>query len=176
VGPIATSAARMRRLELFPEPARGDAASGIAFQSKCIGDGSAEEGIAQCGEYQPGRGFADMMLLVAHAELGDEHADRFKDRVERIAVPGKDHPRCERARAFTIEGIERPVDDFTSVRLMRSGAPNRLRDSVSHAVRDGPGKLGLQACCRAEMMKEVRMRAPDFCRDRLQRHRLRTLF
>ena len=76
----------MSRFELRLKPARRDAPRRVPLQPKRVGNGSAQEGVAQGRKHQPGRGFANVMLLMADAELRNECADRFQDRVERIGA------------------------------------------------------------------------------------------
>ncbi len=118
------------------------------------------------------RAFGYVMLLVADAQLGDEHADRVEDRVQRIAIAGQDHPGGQRSCAFPAEGVERAVDDLADVLLADARPLDRFGDSSRDPVGDRPCELGLKPCRRPEVMKQVGVRSPNFCRDRLQRDRL----
>ena len=115
------------------------------------------------------------MLLVAHAQLGDESADRIEDRVERVAVAGQDHPRGQGARAFPVERVEGAVDDLAHVPFAGARAFDRLGDAAGDAIGDRSGELRLKPGGGSEMVEQVGVRAADLGSDRLQGHRLRTL-
>ena len=108
------------------------------------------------------------MLFMAGGELGDEPTDRIEDRVQSVAVAGEDHPRGERARALLAEGVETFVDDYSRVGLAGAGAFDRLGDAAVDRVRDRFRKLALEPGGRAEMVKEVGVRAANLRRHRLE--------
>ena len=166
----------MRRLQLEPQALRREAPGGIAGQGEGIGDRCAEQGIAQCGKHEPKRRLAHVMLFVADAELGDQSADGFEDRVEGVAVARQDHPGGERSGTLTVERVERAVDDFTRFSLSCACAADGFGDASGHAIGDRPGKLRLQSRGRAEVVKQIGVRAPDLRRHGLERDGLRTLF
>ena len=166
----------MDRVELEAEAVRGDLPGGVAIHRQCICDRSAKQGIAERCEHQPESGLADVMLLVADAELGDERPDRFQDRVQRIPVAGQDHPGGKRPRTFPIEGIEGQVDDLPRVRLVSAGSADGLGDIPGNPVGNQPCKLGLKACRRPEMVEKVRVGPTDFRCHRFQCDGLWTLF
>ena len=166
----------MSRFELSLKPPRCDAPRRVSLQPERVGNGSAQEGIAERGEHQPGRGFADVMLLMADTQLRDEGTDRFQDRVERIAVARDDHPCCERAGTLPIEGVEGSIHDLAGIGFMRSGTADGFRDAVGNPVGDGARELCLKASGRSEVMEQVCVGTPDLRSDGLQGHRLRALF
>src|SRR5690348_17886817 len=96
----------------------------VARQPQGERDWRSEQRIAEGIQNQRKRAFGDMMRLVTHGQLGDETLDRFKDRVQRIAVAGKDHPGGEGACALLPEGVEALVDDDARVSLAGAGALN----------------------------------------------------
>ena len=116
------------------------------------------------------------MLLVAHAQLGDEGPDRIQDGVQRIAVSGQDHPGCKRSRTFPVEGIERPVDDFAGIGFAGAGTCHGFGNAPGDPARDGSRKLRLQPGRGAEMVEQVRMGPPDFRSNGLERDGLRAFF
>ena len=172
---IATSASRVRRFDLATQPVGSDASGRVPFQPQGTGDGTAEKRVTERGEDQPQGRLADMMCLMADAELGDEFPQRLKDGIERVAVARQDHPSGEGAGTFAIERVEGPVDHLARVGLMGAGARDRLGDAAGDTIGDRSCELGLESRRRAEMMEQVGMRAAYLGRDGLERNRLRTL-
>lgn len=166
----------MGGIELETKALGGELPGGVAVHRQGIGDRGAEQGIAECGEDQPERRLADVMLLVTDAELGDERPDRFEDRVQRVPIAGQDHPGGERPGSFSIEGIEGAVDDFAGFRLAGTGAGDGLGDASGDPLGDRAGKLRLESGGGPEMVKEVGVRSSDLGGNRLQGHGLRALF
>ena len=166
----------MGRLQLEPQALRREAPGGITGQGESIGDRCSEQGIAKRGKYEPERRLADVMLFVADAELGDQSANRFEDRVEGVAVARQDHPGGERSGTFTVERVERAVDDLACFRFSRTSAPHGFGDAPRHAIGDRPCQFRLQPCSRAEVVKQIGVRAAYLRRHGLERDGLRALF
>ena len=154
----------------------GELAGRVARQTKSIGDGLTEEGIAQCTQHDAKGASSHLVILVADAELGDEGLQGFEDRVQRIAIAGEDHPGGERTGAFAPEGVEGLVDDIARVGLASSGPLDGSGDARGDRVRDGPGKRALQPRRRAEMVEQVGVSAADLGSHGLQGDRLRPTF
>ena len=162
----------MPRGNLRSKGVRRDPPSGVALQTKGTGDRLPQKSVAKRREYQPQGAFGNMMFLVADPELSDEAADGVQDGIERIAIPGQNHPGSERSRTLAIEGIERAVDDFADVPFAGACALHRLGDAAGDAMGDGQSELGLETGGRSEMVKQVGVGPADLRGDRLQRHGL----
>jgi len=116
------------------------------------------------------------MLFVADAELGDQRADRFQDRVESVTIPRQDHPGRERSRAFAVKSIKRSVDDLASFRFACASTGNRFGDAARYAVRNRFSQFCLKASGRSEMMEKVGVSPSDLRGYRLEGNCLRPLF
>ena len=55
-----------------------DLPGGILLDAQSLGEGRAEQGVAECGQAQREGGLGDLLLIVADAELSDEAADRVR--------------------------------------------------------------------------------------------------
>ena len=117
-----------------------------------------------------------MALVAAHAELGDQSANGLEDRIEGFSVAREDHPGSKRARALSIEGVERAVDKLAGVGLAAPGALDGLGNMSSHALGNVLSKCSLKPGRRAEMMDEVGVGAADSSRYSLQGNGLRPFF
>ena len=160
-------------LEPLPQAIGGERACRVPREAERIRDRRAEERIPERIQNQGKRAFGDMMLFMANGQLSDQAADRIENRIQRVAVAGKDHPGGERAGTFTVEHVENPVDDVARFRFARAPSLHRLGDARSHRIGDRARKRALEARRRSEMMEEVGVSPADFGGDRLQGHRLR---
>src|SRR3954471_2928619 len=97
--------------------AGGDLPRLFARQSESVRHRLAEQRIAQRRKHQPEGDLVDRAILMALAELVDEAVDGVEDRVEGVAIAGKDHPGGERSGALAVEGVEGAVDDLARVGL-----------------------------------------------------------
>lgn len=150
--------------------------SRVAIHRQCVGDRSAEKGISKSGEDEPQRGFADVMLFMSHAELGNERPDRFQDRVQGVSIARQDHPRRERSRTFAIEGVESTIDDFASFGFPGTSPRHGFGNAPRHPLSNGTGELGLKPGRRPEMVEQVGVGPADLRRHCFQGDRLGTLF
>ena len=157
----------MSGVDLLAKPVGGNPASRVALKAESVCDGRSEKGVSKRGEDEPQGRLTDVMLLMTDAEPGDQRAQRVQNRIECVAVAGKDHPRRECAGAFAVEGVEGQIDHFASVRFMRSGTAHGLGDVAGDAIRDEPRELRLEPGRRAEMVKQIGMGAADLGSDRL---------
>src|SRR5690242_9532459 len=109
----------LRTIELEPvaEASGCKLPSAVARHPQRFRDRSSEKRIAERVEDKRERALGDLVFFVADAQLSDEPADRFEDRVERVAVAREDHPRGKRAGPFAVEHVERAIDDVARVRL-----------------------------------------------------------
>lgn len=109
----------MRAVGIEPrtKPVGSEGAGGVAWQPERSGDRRTEQRIAERAQDERERALGNVMLLTSNAELGDQAANRIQDGVERVTVAGEDHPRGQRAGSFTVENVERPVDDVAGVDL-----------------------------------------------------------
>lgn len=160
----------------LPQALGCEFAGGVARQTKGIGDGLAEEGVAQCTQHDAKGASSHLVILVPDAELGDEGLQGFEDRVQRIAIAGEDHPGGERTGAFAPKGVKGLVDDIAGVGLAPAGPLNGSGDPRGDRVRDGPGKRALQPRRRAEMVEQVGVSAADLGSHGLQGDGLRSTF
>lgn len=162
----------MLLLEAAPKALGRELARGVPGQPECFGDGLAEQRISEGVENERERALGDMMIFVADGQLRDEAANRAEDRIERIAVSGQDHPCGQGPSALTIEDVEGPIDEIARIRLAGACALDRFRDAGGHRIDDRSRQFSLQASGGAEMVQQVRVRAPDLCRHGLESHRL----
>ena len=152
--------------------APGDLAGLSARKAERPGHRLAEGGIAGRGEDEPEGRLVDRPVFMTFAELVDQLVDGIEDRVERVAIAGKDHPGGERAGAFLAEGIEGAVHDGDRIDLAGPALLHRFGNPGADPVADQRGKRRLEPRRRTEMMKQVRMRLADLRRHRLQSHGL----
>ena len=153
-------------LEAIPQPVGREFSRRVALQPERLGNWTAKQGIAERVQNQRKGGLGDMVIFVADGQLGDEIAQRFEDGIERIAVTGKDHPGCKRARAFAAEDVKRLVDDVSCIGLAGSRSLDRIGDARGHRIGDGPCERPLKAGGGAKMMEEVGVGAANLGRDR----------
>ena len=156
----------------MPQPLGGEVAGAIPRKAEGVRNRRAEQGIAERIEDQRQGALGDMKLFVPDGQLGDEAADRFENRVERVAITGDDHPRRKGAGAFLAERIEALVDDHARIGFPGAGALDRVGNAFVDRIRNRLGKLALQARRRTKMMEEVGMGAMDLRGDGLQCDRL----
>src|SRR5690349_4648507 len=114
---LAASAVRMLDFEAMAQTLRGEDSGCVAREAERLGNGRSEQRVTKCIQHERQRALGDVMSFMPDRELGDEPADRIENRVQRIAVPGEDHPGGERPGTFLAEGIETLVDDHPGVRL-----------------------------------------------------------
>ena len=148
---------------------------GFVVQRKSIGERRAEKRVAKRTQAEPQGRLRNLFFLMTDAQLRDEALDRVEDGIERIAVAGEDHPGCERTGAFAAERVEGHVDDVARVGFAGTRTLHRIGNAGDDRIRDGAGKLRLQARGRSEMMEQVGVGPADLGRNGFQRDRLRTL-
>ena len=150
-------------------------ARGVGGKAERGGNGLPEQGVADRAKDQAERGFGDMMILVAESQPGDQYADRFEDRVERVAIAGEDHPRRQRPGALLAESVEHAVDDDPGIGFAGTGLLDLDRDQTGDRIGDRAGERALQPRGGAEMVEQIGMGAADAGGNGLQGHRLRAL-
>lgn len=155
----------MVEFEAGPQALGRELAGRFAAKTQSLGDGSAEERVAESVEDQRQGRLGDLVIFMARAQLGNEVVDRFEDRVQGIAIAGEDHPRGKSAGAFAVEGIEGHVHDIARVRLAGACTLDGDRDTFGDGVGDCPDKFSLEAGGGPEMMKEVGVGPADFGSD-----------
>jgi len=116
---------------------------GVPRQIERLRNRRTQERIAQRIEHKRERALGDVMLFMADRQLGHEAADGIEDWVQRISVPGQDHPGGESAGAFLAKGVEALIDDHASVGLARAGAFHGVRNAAVHRVGDRFRELAL---------------------------------
>jgi hypothetical protein len=165
----------MMRFEAGTETVGGQGPRGVSRQSQSFGDGLAKERIAECAKHQEQGRLADVMLFMADAQLGNQRAKRLQDRIERVAIARKDHPRRKRSGAFTPESIESHVDDFAGIRFTCPGAFDSWSDPASDLLGDRARQLRLKSGRRAKVMEQIGVGPSDLGRDGFERHCLRAM-
>ena len=163
------------RFEAGAKSVGGKGSRGVSRQSQSFRDGLAKQGIAKCAEHKEQGRLADVMFFMADAQLGNQRAKRIQDRVERVAIPRKDHPRRKRPGAFAPESVERHVDDLAGIRFTDPGAFNSRGDSLRNLLGDRARKLRLKPGCRAKVMEQIGVGPPDLGRDGFESHCLRPI-
>ena len=79
------------------------------------------------------------------SQFVDQLVDRFDYRVERIFVPGQQHPAGKAACPFLVEGIEREVDHFARAAQPCAAGAHGILDRLAHRGGEMRGKRLLQA-------------------------------
>lgn len=160
------------RLDPRAQAISGELARRVPIQPERLCDGVSEQGVADGGEDEPERGLGDMVGLMPDRKLGNHVSDRFEDRVERVAIAGKDHPGGEGSGAFLTKRIENQVDDGARVGPPGSSAFDLFGDQAGDRIRDRSGEGALEARGRAEVMEQVGVGPPHLRGDRFESHRL----
>jgi hypothetical protein len=160
-------------LKAVTETLRGKIASRVTRKIQGFGDRRSEQGIAQGIQHDRKGAFGDVMLVVADRELRDQVPNGIEDRVQGVAIAGKDHPGGKRSGAFFPECVKALVNDHAGVGLTSARSFDSLGDAAVDGIRDRPRQLALKAGCGSEMMEKIGVRAADLRRDSLERHGLR---
>ena len=141
----------------------------VPGEAESLGDRFSKKRIAERSEHEEQGGFGHMMFLVAGAQLGNERAEGIEDRIQRLAVPRKDHPGGERSRAFPPEGVECHVDDVARIGFPGTGPFDGLCYAAGDSFRDRPREFGLKSRCRAEMVEQIGVSPANLRGDGFQR-------
>ena len=153
----------------------GEIAGRIPWQAERFGDRRPKKRIAKRVQHQRQRALGDVMLVVPDRELRDEASDRIEDRIERVPVPGEDHPCGQRSGALLAERVETLVDNDARVGLSGARTFNRIGDAAVDRVGDGFRKRALETSSRPEMVEKIGVSPANFAGDSLQGYGLWTL-
>lgn len=146
---------------------RGERSRAVRRKSKRVGDGLPQKRVANRIEDEAKRRFRDMVVFVADGQLRNQVADGDQDRIESIAVAGKNHPGRERPRALAPEGVIDSIDDRSRVASTVAGAIHLFGDRTHDRFRDGVGQCALKARSGPEMMEQIGVSSTDLGRNRL---------
>lgn len=142
-------------VEPSPQAIGGKRSNRIRREAERAGDRLPKQGIANRAEDEAERRLGNVMILVPDGELGNQIADRFEDRIERVAIAGEDHPRGQGPRAVLAEGVEHAVDDRPRIAIAGARALDFLGDRAGHRIGDRSRQRALKPGGRAEMVSRL---------------------